>query len=81
MKFALVAPAGTVTLAGTVTIGALELDKVTVVADEAVALKVTVPCAELPPATLDGFTVKPVIIGAVVAGGVTVKTALCAEPP
>ena len=43
VKFALVEPAGTVTLAGTETIGELELVKVTVVAVEAAALKVTVP--------------------------------------
>lgn len=69
------------TLAGTVTMGALELVKVTVVGDEAAALNVTVPCDALPPATLDGFKVKFVIAGVAVAGGVTVKTALWDELP
>ncbi len=81
VKFALVAPAGTVTLAGTVTIGELELVKVTVVGDVAAALKVTVPCDALPPATLAGFMVKLVSDGAVVEGAVTVKIALCDELP
>lgn len=80
VKFTLVAPAGTVTLAGTEAI-ALELERVTVVGDEAAALSVTVPVDALPPATLAGFNVKPVIDGALFAGGVTVKIALCVEPP
>jgi len=64
VKFALVAPAGIVTLAGTVTDGALELVSETVVGDEAAALSVTVPCDALPPATLAGFKVKPDKTGA-----------------
>ena len=68
------------TLAGAVA-AALALDRVTIVAAEAAALKVTVPCDEFPPITVPGFSVKFVIDGAVVEGGVTVKTALCVELP
>lgn len=81
VKFALVAPAGIVTLAGTLTVGALKLDKATVVGEEAAALKVTVPVAALPPATLAGFIVNPTIDGTLFAGGVTVKIALWVELP
>ena len=81
VKFALVAPAGIVTLVGTVTLGALELVKETVVGVEAAALIVTVPCDALPPATVVGFKVSEDKTGAFCAGGVTVKTALCTESP
>ena len=51
-----VAPAATVTLAGTVA-DALLLARVTVVAAGAAALSVTVPCAAFPPVTEVGFSV------------------------
>ena len=81
VKFALVAPAGIVTLEGTVTDGALELVKETVIGDEAAELIVTVPCDVLPPVTLAGFKVSEDKTGVLAAGGVTVKTALCTESP
>ena len=81
VKFAFVAPDGIVTLVGTVTIGALELVKETVIGDEAAALIVTVPCEVLPPATLAGFRVKEDKTGVFCEGGVTVTIALCTESP
>ena len=56
-KVALVAPAGIVTLAGTVATAVLLLDSVTVVPPAGAApLKVAVPVDELPPVTLVGLT-------------------------
>ena len=56
VNVAVVAPANTVTLAGTVAV-ALSLDSVTMApADGAAAFKVTVPVEETPPVTLVGFT-------------------------
>ena len=81
VKFATVAPAGIVTLAGTVTIGALELVRETVVGDDEAALIITVPCEELPPTTLVGFRVNEDRTGVLAAGGMTVRTALCTESP
>ena len=75
---ALVAPAGIVTLDGTVTLGELELAKETVVGDEDAALIVTVPCEELPPATLAGFKLREESDGPA-GGGRTVRTALPVE--
>ena len=80
VKFTTLAPAGTVTLAGTLAI-ALELVRLIVVGAEAAALSVIVPCDELPPATLAGFKVNDDMVGALVAGGVTVKIALLLDPP
>jgi len=54
-KLALVEPAGTVTLEGTVTAPELS-DSDTVAALGVAALKVTVPVEALPPTTLVGFT-------------------------
>ena len=81
VKFTTVAPAGIVTLEGTVTIGALELVKETVVGDDEAALIVTVPCEAVPPATLVGFKVSADKTGPPCAGGVTVTTALLTESP
>jgi len=56
-KVALVAPAGTVTLAGTVATAVLLLDSATVAPPVGAApLRVTVPVDELPPVTLVGFS-------------------------
>jgi hypothetical protein len=58
MKVALVAPAGTVTLAGTVATAVSPLDEVTVAPPEgAGALRVTVPAKLVPPWTLAGLRV------------------------
>ena len=61
VKLALVAPAGTVTLAGTAATPVLLLDKLTTAPPlGAGALSVTVPVDELPPVTLDGLSVSDV---------------------
>ena len=61
MKLALVAPAATVTLAGTVATPVLLLDRLTTAPPlGAAALSVTVPVDELPPVTLDGLSVSEV---------------------
>jgi hypothetical protein len=52
------APAATVTLLGTLAADVLLLDKLTVVADVAAALSVTVPVELEPPVTLVGFNVR-----------------------
>src|SRR5215208_8260867 len=80
LKLADDAPAAMVTLAGTEASARPDV-RLTVVAVWAGALIVTVPVTLLPPVTLEGFRVKPESDGAVVEGGVTVKTALCAELP
>jgi hypothetical protein len=74
VNVALVAPAGIVTLAGTVAAPVLLLDSVTVAPPEgAAALSVAVPCAfALPPTTLDGLTASDASVG-VVEGACTVK--------
>lgn len=55
VKLALLLPAGTVTLAGTVTADELSESDITAPPVGAAALKVTVPVEELPPITLDGL--------------------------
>jgi hypothetical protein len=72
---ALVAPAGTVTLAATVAAAVLLLDRFTTTPpDGAAALSVAVPCAfALPPTTLDGLTKSDAKVGVVVEGACTVK--------
>ena len=54
---ALVAPAGTVTLAGTAAAAKL-LESATVAPPAGAPLSVTVPCEPAPPVTVDGFTIK-----------------------
>jgi len=71
-KVALVAPAGTVTLAGTVATAVSPLDSAIVDPPVGAApLRVTVPVEELPPATLAGFRLSPDN-----AGGFTVSVAV-----
>lgn len=57
VKVALVAPAKTVTLAGTVAAALLSESVTTAPPVGAAPVNVTVPCEELPPTTLAGFTV------------------------
>src|SRR5262245_25503590 len=76
VKEALVTPAGMVMLAGIcATLVGAGVESVTTVAPLCGALNVTVPIAELPPTTLDGFTETPESTG---GGGaaLTVRTLL-----
>ena len=57
VKVALVWPAGTVTLAGTLAAGLLEPSVTMTPAEPAGAESVTVPVAEVPPVTVEGLTV------------------------
>ena len=58
VNVALVAPAATVTLAGTLATVVLLLDRAATAPPLGAApLRVTVPCEELPPVTLVGFSV------------------------
>ena len=68
VKLALMAPAGTVTLAGTVTAGESSESVTTNPPVGAMEFKFTVPCRELPPCTLVGFTLTVESDGAVPAG-------------
>ncbi len=77
VNVALVLPAGTVTLAGTVAIDVLLLLNDTDTPPAGAApLSVTVPWDVLPPTTLVGFSVTEPN-----AGGVTVSVALSVAPP
>ena len=77
VKLALVAPAGTVTLAGTVV--ALEFSESDTAAPPlgAAALKVTVAVEELPPTTVVGLSDKAESVAPVDPGGLIVSVALC----
>jgi len=58
VKVALAIPPGTVTLAGTVATAVLLLESMTTAPPPgATPFRVTVPCEELPPVTLVGFSV------------------------
>lgn len=58
MKLALLAPAGTVTLAGTLATDVLLVESVTSAPPVGAAfVSVTVPCEELPPLMFDGLSV------------------------
>jgi hypothetical protein len=73
VKLALVAPAGTVTLDGTLATGGLLLERETTVPPlRAGPLSVTVPVEGLPPVTLDGLSVSEATVG---SGAVTVSVA------
>ena len=80
VKFALVAPAATVTLAGTVATLVFALESVTTAPPlGATLVNVTVPCDVLPPTTLVGFRLTDERL----AGGgtgVTVRVALRVTP-
>ena len=77
VKLALVLPADTVTLDGTVATDVLPLESVTTTPPEgALAVRVTVPVELLPPLTLVGFRVSEERLTA--PAGVTVREA-CAE--
>ena len=75
VKLALVAPASTVTLAGTVAAVELSESDTTTPPVGATALKVTVPVEELPPTTLVGLRDSAEIVDVVVVPGVISKSA------
>src|SRR2546426_5577191 len=76
LKLALVPPAGTVTLEGTVAAGLLLESATCAPPAGAGAFSVTVPVEELPPVTLVGLTVSDETIG-----GITGSVAGRAAPP
>ena len=75
VKLALVAPAGTVTLLGTLAALMLSESVTTAPPLGAAALKVTVPVEEFPPTTLVGLRDSAKIVGVVVVPGVISKSA------
>jgi|SRR5690349_8281176 len=83
VKLALVEPAGTVTLEGTLATPLLLLERLTCAPPEGAGpLKVTVPVEDPtsgPPITLEGFNVSEANIGS--GGGVTVREAVWLTPP
>lgn len=74
LKFAVLAPAGTVTLAGTIACAGLPLFKVTTTGVVVTLLRVTVPTELVPPTTVFGLSVNDES-AAGDAGAVTVKLA------
>ena len=76
LKFALVAPAGTVTVAGTEAAPLLSESATCAPPAGAGAVSVTVAVTEVPPVTLAGLT-----LSAETAGGSTVSDTLCVRPP
>jgi hypothetical protein len=74
-----VAPAGTVTVLGTVAAEVLLLERLTVVAELAAPERITVPCELEPPLTLVGFRVSELSV-AWLATVVTVSVALRVLP-
>ncbi len=83
VNVALVAPAATVTLDGTLAAAVLLLDSATAAPpDGAAPLSVTVPVEDcVPPTTLVGFTVNEESVGAGGGAGVTVSDADLVAPP
>jgi hypothetical protein len=78
---ALVAPAGTVTLAGTVTTGVLLLESETTAPPVGAGpFRATRPEVGAPPTTLLGVNVREVSVGPAAGCGVTVREALCVTP-
>ena len=77
VNVALVEPAGMVTLEATVAADVLLLDSDTGAPPAGAGpFRVTVPTEELPPMTLDGFSVSETS-----TGGITVSDAVCGAPP
>ena len=83
VKFAVVAPARTVTLAGTVAELELLLNVTKAPPTGAPPVNVTVPCAVAPPVTLAGFkdTANKLAGGGGAEGGLTVIVAVRVTPP
>ena len=82
VNVALVAPAGTVTLEGTVAAAVLLLESTTCAPPAGAApLNVTVPVEELPPVTLVGFSPSEARVGGGGAAGVTASEAVLVAPP
>jgi hypothetical protein len=81
VNVALVAPTGTVTLAGTVATAVLLLERVTRAPPvRAGPLSVTLPVEADPPLTLGGFSVSDVRVGPGGGCGVTVSEAVLVTP-
>ena len=81
VNVALVAPAATVTLEGTLA-AVLLLERATrAPPDGAAPLNVTVPVEEFPPVTLVGFSVNEESVGGGGGAGVTVSEADLVAPP
>ncbi|PYU81190.1 MAG: hypothetical protein DMG50_17055 [Acidobacteria bacterium] len=82
VNVALVAPAATVTLEGTVTAAVLLLESATCAPPVGAApLNVTVPVEELPPVTLVGFSPSEARVGGGGGAGVTASKAVRVAPP
>ena len=82
MKVALVAPAPTVTLDGTLATVVLLLESVTCAPPAGAGpLSVTVPVDEFPPVTLVGLSVNEESVGAGGGAGVTVSVVDLVAPP
>ena len=82
VNVALVAPAATVTLEGTVTAAVLLLESATCAPPVGAApLNVTVPVEELPPVTLVGFNPSEARVGGGGGAGVTASEVVRVAPP
>lgn len=83
VNVALVAPAGTITLKGTLATVVLLLESMTVAPPAGAGLlRVTVPVEDCkPPTTLDGFSVSDERVGGGGGAGVTVSEADLVVPP
>ena len=78
-KVALMAPAGTITLEGTLAAPLLLESATCAPPAGAGPLSVTVPVEDVPPITLVGFSVTEETVGS--GGGVTVSVAVWVTPP